>query len=336
MNIPEADNKTPAAATPRHAFIDQCRGYAIFGMILVNVLGIFSCMPWMLKHHHEGFSYADHIAPMFMFVVGIGFRMSFLKTVRTQGLPVARKRALRRYCILMGLGLIYGGFSLRVGVWDALMDIGMAGVLALPFMHTGAVLRLTAACVYLALFQLLFSCTPYGAWLLQNSINGGPLGPLSWVFILLMGTFAADCIFSMERRRMFLIFILMSVVLCACGWLLRMEWGSMKAFWPFSQFAMTAPYPVYATGLCFITVLFFYVLCERFGIVLPHLSALGRNPLVLYLLQAVLVLLVRIPVHFYEGCSASVVCALASFSLVYGACYLLAYRLHSKGKVIKI
>ncbi|MCK5860896.1 MAG: DUF1624 domain-containing protein, partial [Candidatus Hydrogenedentes bacterium] len=82
---------------PRRQFVDQCRGYAIFAMILVNVLGLFDCMPWMLKHHQTGFSYADHIAPIFIFVVGIGFRMSFVKTVQTEGIICARKRALKRY-----------------------------------------------------------------------------------------------------------------------------------------------------------------------------------------------------------------------------------------------
>ncbi len=63
----------------------------------------------------------------------------------------------------------------------------------------------------LALFQFFYSCTPYGDWLIHSSINGGPLGPLSWVFILLMGTFAADCIFSMQRKRMLFYFIVLAV-----------------------------------------------------------------------------------------------------------------------------
>lgn len=334
MNASPSDAGTSAAN--RFRFIDQCRGYSIFGMILVNVLGIFACMPWMLKHHHEGFSYADHIAPMFMFVVGIGFRMSFLNTEKMHGLWFARKRALRRYCILMGLGLVYGGFSLRVGVWDALMDIGVSGVLALPFMNVRVGMRAAAACAYLALFQLLYSFTPYGEWLIHNSINGGPLGPLSWVFILLMGTIAADCIFTMSRARMVFIFIALATALSTAGWLLRMEWGTFKTLWHFSQYAMTAPYPMYATGLCFATVLVFFLLCERLGITLPHLTVIGRNPLVLYLLQALLVLAVRVPVHLYPQCSDSICCALLAFVVVYGICYIVARWLYSKGKVIKI
>lgn len=332
MSTCKTNVETIAPPDHRYRFIDQCRGYAIFGMILVNVLGVFDCMPWMLKHHHEGFSYADHIAPMFMFVVGMGFRMSFLKNVQTDGLQLARKRAIRRYCILMGLGLLYGGFSLRVGVWDALMDIGAAGMLALPFMGASARVRLGIAALYLILFQLFYSCTPYGEWLMHNSINGGPLGPLSWVFILLMGTFAADCIFLMQPRRMFFFFVLLAATLTAAGWLLRMEWPGIKDFWPFSQYAMSAPYPVYATGLCFFTVLLFYMMCEWMGVTLPHLTILGRNPLVLYLLQAVLVVLVRVSV----SPSISVLRSLLCFVFVYSVCYMVARHLYSSGRVIKI
>ena len=94
----------PANPVPaeRHAFLDQCRGYAVFGMILVNVLGLFECMPWILKHHPAGFSYADHIAPLFIFVVGMGLCMSFQKTAREEGHYRACTRSIRRYCILMG------------------------------------------------------------------------------------------------------------------------------------------------------------------------------------------------------------------------------------------
>ncbi|HOH29339.1 MAG TPA: heparan-alpha-glucosaminide N-acetyltransferase domain-containing protein, partial [Candidatus Hydrogenedentes bacterium] len=160
----------------RLLFLDQVRGYAIFGMILVNFLGMFDVMPWMFKHHHQGFSYADHIAPLFIFLVGFGYRMSFGKAIAQEGMAIARAHAVRRYFIIIGLGLLYGGFDLRVSIWDALMDIGVSGLLALPFMHLAFQTRITAACVFLAGYQLLFSCTGYGDWVMENSINGGPLG----------------------------------------------------------------------------------------------------------------------------------------------------------------
>ena len=71
--------------------LDQARGYAIAGMIAVNTLGHFDRMPWMVKHHHEGMSYADTIAPLFIFLVGMGFRMSFQRRAVEKGLCGARR-----------------------------------------------------------------------------------------------------------------------------------------------------------------------------------------------------------------------------------------------------
>ncbi|HQH69808.1 MAG TPA: heparan-alpha-glucosaminide N-acetyltransferase domain-containing protein [Candidatus Hydrogenedentes bacterium] len=90
----------PSSARPpatRLPMLDQLRGYAIFGMILVNYLGHFDVMPWAFRHHKTGFSYADTIAPLFIFLVGMGFRMSFQRRAVEKGLCGARRDALRRY-----------------------------------------------------------------------------------------------------------------------------------------------------------------------------------------------------------------------------------------------
>ena len=66
------------------------------------------------------------------------------------------------------------------------------------------------------------------------------------------------------------------------------------------------------------------------------LTVVGRNPLVLYLLQALLVLVLRVLLHLYPQCSDSVLCSLIAFFIVYGCCYVVALALYSRGKVIKI
>lgn len=316
----------------RLAFIDQCRGYAIFGMIFVNLLGMFDRMPWLLKHHTIGLSYADTIAPLFIFVVGMGFHLSFRNTMQREGLSRARKRAARRYAILMGMGLVFGGFHLRAAVWDALMDIGASGMLALPVMHCSMGVRIVLAFAYLGTYQLLYSWTGYGAWVIENSINGGPLGPLSWVFILLMGTVAFDVVSATRPKRMMLWFSCLAMMLLLAGWSLRVEWPGVKAFWPFSQFGMSAPYPVFAAGLCFATVLLFYLCCEVLHLRVPHLTTLGKNPLVLYLLQGALVVVAQVLVP--KDIAVTTACVL--FLAVYGVCYGTAKHLDNKGIIIKI
>lgn len=58
--------KPPAAACARArriASLDQFRGYAIFGMIMVHYLGKSASSPDTLRHHKDGMSYALTIAP---------------------------------------------------------------------------------------------------------------------------------------------------------------------------------------------------------------------------------------------------------------------------------
>lgn len=318
--------------TPRIASIDQVRGYAIFGMILVNFLGHFDAMPWTLKHHHYGFSYADSIAPLFIFIVGLAFRMSFLRRAAASDVSAARRAAVRRYAILIGLGLIYGGFHLRAGVWDALMDIGCAGMLTVPLIDRPAGVRIVAAAFFLSVYQLIFTQTAYGQWVVHNSIDGGPLGPLSWVFIFLMGTLAHDLMASEPSRRFFMRCCSLGILLAIVGWTLRLEWPGIKAAWPFTQYGMSAPYPIAAAGLCFLTLAGFHALCDMARVQLPHLTVLGRNPLVLYLLQAITtrisgaVLPSALPAPY----------ALCGFAATYALCYGAAWFLHRKGLLIKI
>ena len=333
MHSPNIDSSpSPAPNTLRVASIDQLRGYAIFGMVLVNVLGNFDVIPWPFKHHREGYSYADAIAPLFIFVVGMGFRLSFGLRVRKEGRRAAYAHSVRRYLILCFLGLVYGGFDLRVGIWDALMDIGCAGLLALPFLEAPAWACAAAGAAYLAGYDLLFHHTGYGNWTMSNSIDGGPLGPMSWVFLLLMGAVAWDIMASGRKTRILGAYAALAVITTGLGWFLRAPWADYKPLWHFSQTAMTSPYTLYSTGLCFISLLAFHVLCDRASVRLPHLTLLGRNPLVLYLLQALLCILIEMLVPS----SATLALSIGSFLVAYGLVYAAARFMDRHGILVKI
>jgi predicted acyltransferase len=322
----------PATSPHRIESIDQLRGYAIFGMILVNVLGHFHVMPETFRHHPQSYSYADTIAPLFIFVVGIGFRISLPRRIAIDGPRRARLHAIRRYALLALLGCLYGGFDFRVSVWDALLDIALAGLLALPFLEKSAPIRIAAATAYLTLSPACYSLLGYGPWVMANSIDGGPLGPLSWVFILLLGTIAWDLAAQNTPRRYLIALLLLSLLFIALGWTLKIEWTGLKPEWPFSQKGMSAPYTLYSTGLAFLALLAAHLLCDRLHLRLPLLTLLGMNPLVMYLLQALLGTLARellppnAPWHL----------ALTAFLTVFTACYATAWLLHRRGILIKL
>lgn len=322
-----------AKGLKRIVSLDEFRGYAILGMIFVNYVGQFGVMPQLFKHRHGTMSYADTIAPAFMFVVGMGFRLSMLRRVEKIGLWPARWKAFKRYVILILVGIVlYGPMSYWRDWWDALVDIGFAGLLALPFIEKKIHFRLTAAAFYLILFQLLFLFTGYGEWTLQHSIDGGPLGPLSWAFILLMGTVAYDLLATQKRRKIVTRALVWGVGLFVAGWILKLEWPGVKEAWPYTQKGMTIPYPMSSTGLCFLTFLAFYYICDVVGFRFPHLSVLGKNALTIYVVQQAL-----LGMHgTFISDKSGVIMAIAGFLCVYLLCYAVAWRLHKDNIIIKL
>lgn len=327
---------TPEIKISRIEGIDQTRGYAILGMIVVNYASIFTLFPEWLKHHKTGLTFADTIAPLFIFVVGMTFRLSTRRRIRQVGLAGARSAAVGRILILLGLGLLYGHFDLKVSVWDALTDIALASLLALPVIHASAVVRLIAACLMLAVYQVTFSATGYGAWVMAHTINGGPLGPLSWAFPLLMGTLAMDWVQQIRDtgslKYPLLKMFIAGIALMTLGQVMTLEWPGIKTAWPHTQYGMTAPYPVFSSGLSFCTTGLFILLNEGLHIRLPHLSTLGSNPLVLYLMQAGLNTVTEAWVHP----ELSLGPALAGMAGVYLICYGTAWVLRRKGIYIRV
>ncbi len=289
----------------RWIFIDQFRGFAIFSMILVNVCNELPTSPYWLKHHDYGFTFADYVAPVFIFIVGFGYRLSITKELSNKPKNEVRKKFIRRYSILTFLGFIYGHFDFKVAVWDALTDIGIAGLLMYPAMKHSGMLILLLGFIYVGVYQIIFSFTSYGQWLMRHSIDGGPLGPLSWAFILACGAYYAtlfekilptkthslikDTNNSFTNKLLFKWFIL-GTLLTMIGYLLAHS-PFTEINIPFTQRGMTISYSIFSAGLCGLSIVIFYVANEIINIKIPFINTMGKNPLILYFIQAILIFL---------------------------------------------
>lgn len=250
--------KDPSAG--RIASLDQYRGYAIFGMLLVNFFGHYGTkwvddlsLTWLkaplyeifgrqLHHHGEFMTYADTIAPIFMFVVGIGMRLSWLNRVNKVEPSIARKSMAKRYFTLVLIAFaIYTGW-----LWDALMNIGLAGLMAVLIVDKKWSVRIAYALGLVLAFQLIFMYTSYGEWLLRMGkygrelewplftaliplrgdllsvqINGGLIGHWSWAFMLICGTIAYDIMATQDRQKILTGLIGFGVVLSIAGFGVR-------------------------------------------------------------------------------------------------------------------
>ena len=353
-----------SAGTGRIASMDQLRGYAIFGMILVNYLGHFDFMPPILHHHRDTASYADTIAPLFMFVVGMGFRLSLQRRIEKKGLAAARWDALKRYLTLFLVGVAFYGPNMRIDWWDALVDIALAGVLSLPFIDKKVSTRVVVAFVYLGIFTFLMHYTGpgshfayngrefagYGEWLRHNSMNGGPLGPISHAFILLFGTIAYDLLATRDTSKILKWSAICTVGLCAASWVAYKltpvdyaPYAEYGKWWSYSHRWAAAPSQLLHTGLAFLAFMLFFVTCDLMLIKIPTLTDVGENPLVIYCLQyALLGVNGSYLGEELEKTTADAATmgdfawAILGFCVFYWFCWAVAKRLHSQGYIIKL
>ena len=345
-------NDTPTPTESRITAIDQLRGYAIFGMLLVNSNGLFSIEVEQFEHHRETFSYADTIAPLFLFVVGIGMRLSWLRRSERVGETETRKAMLKRFTTLVLIAFaLYAGW-----LWDALMDIGLAGLLAILLIDKAPRIRAAAAFIMVAIYQAIVSFTIYGEWitraikfdgentpllvkliplhgeLFDVALNGGPLGPLSWCMMLLFGSLAYDLIAQGDRQKLVLGCLGWGAGLCALGYALHMPWGETKEAWPISAYYMTAPFPLWATGLCFFHLVAFYLICDKFGLRIPTFTEMGMNALFIYILQS----LVLDVLGGFDTPEVALPIGILGFALFYGCFALLAWWMYRRRIFVKI
>lgn len=363
--------ETTEAPPKRIVCMDQLRGYAIFGMLIVNarslfftpmassmadtrMQGFFDACLFQISHHRSTFTYADTIAPLFVFVVGMGMRVSWLRRSTHVEPSAIRKAMAKRYGLLVLIAFaLYAGW-----LWDALMDIGLAGLLAVLLIDKKPPVRILAAFAFVAVYQCLFSWTSYGTWLTQGAfdpanpdylpllvrlvpmndvlfdvrLNGGPLGPLSWAMMLFFGAHAYDLMASANQKRFIAACLGWGFGLCALGYALHVEWPGIKTEWSLSAYRMAAPFPLWASGLCFLQLLAFYVICDLLRITIPTFTSVGMNPLVIYIAQS----LILGVAEAFEPERLSLVAGFAGFALFWGIFAGWAYYMHRKRIYIKL
>ncbi|MBI5095255.1 MAG: DUF1624 domain-containing protein [Candidatus Hydrogenedentes bacterium] len=346
-------NSAPDPSKGRIASMDQVRGYAIFGMLLVDYFECFKITTQQLHHHTEYMTFADTIAPMFMFVVGMGMRLSMKRRIEHVGLREARRGLLKRYALLVLIAFtLYTGY-----LWDALMNIGLAGLLALWVVDKKPATRISAGLLMLAAYQAVVSFTSYGPWLhgaikyrddtmpiiwkvipfgpelVNASLNGGPIGHWSWLLMLLCGTIGYDILATQDRRRIVLRCLAWGIALSVAGWALHAAWPGVKEAWPFSKRWVTAPYALWSSGLCFFVLLAFYLVCDVGKLRIPHLTVLGLNPLFIYILQWCIM---ESAERFIPDKTANWFGIMGGFAVFYAVLYGTAYAMYRRNIFIKL
>jgi hypothetical protein len=193
--------------------LDQFRGTTVLAMFAVNFVGGLASVPSGLKHHHTYCSFADTIMPAFLFAVGFGMRLSFLRRQAING-----RRAYLHFLgrcgglILLGVLLYHltgkydkfadltakpmGEFVLytfKRGPFETLAHIGVTSLWCLPVIAAAGWVRGLWA-VASGTLHVWLSYLGYYQWNMMApvGIDGGPLGFLTWAIPLILGTLAHD------------------------------------------------------------------------------------------------------------------------------------------------
>jgi predicted acyltransferase len=271
-------------STSRLASIDCFRGFAVLVMVLASFLFGTEALPAWLRHVPDGsVTLADFGAPLFIVAIGLTFGASLQRRWARDGPARALWHFLRRALILFAIGLAMAVIWTRLGLnesgiyWGVLQTIAVAIVLALPFLRLSPAARAAAGLALLAVYQLLV----VGHWLdlVLASPHGGLPGALAWASLLILATSCSDLLFRAVGREW---------TLPAAGMLAVASALALSTFVPISKPRVSASYVLFGLGVSIILLWVFHLLVDRWGLRFPWLAAPGKNPLLIYLLQYVL------------------------------------------------
>ena len=216
-------SSTNASSSNRITSLDQFRGYTVAGMFLVNFLGGYAAVPYILKHKHDYCSYADTIMPQFLFAVGFAFRLTFERRVQKEGVGAAYGRAIRRLLGLVLVAMVVYRPGAAAETWEqlktmglsaldkplkrewfqTLMHIAVTSLWILPVIRASARIRI-GFMVISAIAHIFLSHWFNFHWVNTgaNGIDGGPLGFLTWCVPAIVGTLACDAVTSPTAPRL--------------------------------------------------------------------------------------------------------------------------------------
>ncbi len=256
------------------------RGGAIFFMLLLNALYFYEAVPQWLKHApDDGFTLPDLGVPVFLFTLGISYRISFSRWLEKTGRKKTSLHFLLRFFLLWAMGffgelMVFGHFT-----WGVLAAIGAVGLVSLPFLFLPVPHRLIAATVLLISYQLaLLAGVP--VYFINDGL-GGPLATFAWIFPVLV---AASC--SPNPRRGFYPREMAQLFLTGLG--LTFLGLALSSLIPLNKHKVSISYIMFTTGLSLVVFLGSYILIDIWKIKIPVFTMLGKNPLFVYMVSGVL------------------------------------------------
>ncbi len=266
----------------RFLSLDFLRGGAIFFMVLLNALYFYEAVPPWLKHDpDDGLTLPDIGVPIFLFALGVAYRISFERWLKKAGFQKAIVHFVLRYLVLWAFGffgelMVFGHFT-----WGVLAAIGAVGLYCLPFLFLPPSARLILSFLLLLAYQGAIAAG-IPVYFIQDGL-GGPLATFAWGFVVILASNCSTWIKERSIQKKMLLPLAAGIALVALGLLLA-------SFLPFNKHKVSLSYIIFTTGLSLIIFLFSFILIDIWKIKVPVFIILGKNPLIIYMLSGVLTL----------------------------------------------
>jgi len=269
----------------RWAALDNLRGLTVFLMIPVNAGMDFTSIPAWFKHAPgQGLTLADFIMPAFLFALGTSASFSFRRRLAEKGIGRTILHALRRYGLLFLFGTI--GFIAVWGSrnWEILQMLGFSGALAFPFFFLLPAWRAAAAVALVggveALRPVVFDAA-FRAWY-EGGI-GGPAGAIPLAAIPIAASALGEFLQGRSWKGRTGMAAIVGAVCLGAGLALGL-------LIPMDKHLLSTSYLIATFGASALALAALTPLDALLDGRLPPLGALGRNPLLAYIIGGILTL----------------------------------------------
>jgi predicted acyltransferase len=272
-----------APARKRWDALDDLRGLAILIMIPVNVAAPYAGIPAWFKHAPaDGLTVADLVVPLFLFSLGMSAGFSWRRRVAERGYGRTLLHAVIRNALLCAFGVAGMLLADPGDRWEVLTMLGVTGMFSFFFLGLRPLPRIAAGLLLLTVVEVL---RPLGLgdlivrW--YDTGLGGPWGTVSLSFFPIVASALGELAVEQPPSRRLTILGLAGLLLAAAG-------AAALAYSPFSKHLLSLSYVLFTAGLSAVILALLAAGREMVHVRLPFLDAMGRNPLLLYMLHSVL------------------------------------------------
>ncbi|VVB65999.1 Uncharacterised protein [Candidatus Gugararchaeum adminiculabundum] len=272
----------------RDSSLDFFRAIVVVLFVFFNMLATFVLaenIPVLLTHNvHNTLLPLDFVASAFAFILGAGLLFSFENKFKKFGIEAIAKYG-KRFVLLSLIGIFLDGIFANglLGSaihWGVLQSLGVAGLVAIPFLAVrNNRLRIAVAGLLAGVYAFAIYGKSIDFGIAEMTTHGGIVGAIGYGIVSVFGVICASYLLRGKRNYLPVI----GVALIAVS-----IYASQTI--PFDKWTVSISYALISAGVA--AIVWYLLGLVKFGEgsrVMEVVNVLGRNSLLFWILQYLLV-----------------------------------------------